>query len=90
MVNIIITICVNFSLIDIFPFDDPFVELLKATGDETSNYVEMLLLPVMTAASGLMGKSCVYTQRLNLNYKEPNILWTCVSANPGMYLNLMA
>lgn len=63
--------------------NDVFYKLLKATGDETSNYVEMLLLPVLTSVSGLMAKSTVYTQRQNFNFKQPNNLWSCVAAEPG-------
>ena len=59
-----------------------FKQMLEKLSRSTSNNVEMLLLPVLTAASGMMGTSVVRTHS-DKNFKEKNILWTCTAAATG-------
>ena len=57
-------------------------ELLINAAKSTSNYVEMLLLPTLTAVCGLMGRSKARTHE-DKNFQEINIIWSCVAAAPG-------
>lgn len=43
----------------------------------------MIFLPTMTCISGLMGKCVIKTHREEINFQEPNILWSAVAAPPG-------
>jgi len=59
------------------------VKLLDETSKEASVNISMLLLPVLTIVSGLMGISTVSTHRDEINFTEPNIIWSAVAAPPG-------
>ncbi|KAF6017304.1 hypothetical protein EB796_024371 [Bugula neritina] len=61
----------------------PLLKLLDETSKEASVNISMLLLPVLTIVSGLMGISTVSTHRDEINFSEPNIIWSAVAAPPG-------
>ena len=60
-----------------------FKDILRTSANQTANYIMTLLLPVLTVISGLMGVSTVKTHRREIDFQEPNILWTCVASPPG-------
>lgn len=57
--------------------------LLKELADSVSCKMDMVLLPVLTASCSLMGMAQAKTHREDINFVEPNIMWTCVAAEPG-------
>lgn len=62
---------------------DALNKLIQCIADSTSCYPNMFLLPLLTTVSGLMGVSFVRTNRSGTNLEEPNIIWSCVAAEPG-------
>lgn len=60
--------------------------LLKRTADACSCHISMFFLPLITTVCGLMGISVAKTHRENINFEEPNIIWSCVAAEPGNFL----
>ena len=59
--------------------------LLDTMGKSVSCHKEMLYLPLMTCVCSLMGKAEVTVRRENVRFKEPNVLWSFVAADPGIY-----
>lgn len=68
-----------------FITNDKLLQLLKDISDGASCYIDMILWPLLTAASSLMGISTAKTHRNDIFFAEPNVLWTCVAAEPGMF-----
>ena len=59
------------------------VELFQNMADSASCEVDMFLLPLLTTVCGLMGIAVAETHRKNITFQEPNIIWSCVAAEPG-------
>lgn len=59
-------------------------ELLQKVADGTGCSIDMFFLPLLTAICGLMGVSVAKTHKKKIHFEEPNIIWSCVAAEPGM------
>lgn len=57
--------------------------MVLAAAAQTSTFLAAMFLPVLTVVSGLMGLSVCKTHRDEIDFDQPNILWTCVIAPPG-------
>lgn len=74
----------NEKLEEILGHHSKLMILLNDTAAAASCRVDMILLPVLTAASGLMNTSVATTHRTDIVFEEPNVIWSCVAATPGM------
>ena len=61
-------------------------DIIKKLCSSVVSDTGMVYLPLLTIIAGLMSKSTAITHRTNINFQEPNILWTCVAAEPGKKL----
>lgn len=66
-----------------FPAEDKLGKVFTGTAAEASVYPSMIVLPCLTSLSSLMGKAVIITHKPQLNFIEPNVLWTAVAAPPG-------
>lgn len=64
--------------------NDKIVSLLERMSNSASCYISMFFLPLLTTVCGLMGISEARTHREDIDFQEPNIIWSCVAAEPGM------
>lgn len=66
---------------DVFERGCPLGAVIRGTAESVQvlSHMSMLVLPVLTVVSGLMGKCQLHSTTRT----EPNILWTAVAADPG-------
>lgn len=65
--------------------NDSLFKLLQSSADSAACNINMMFLPLMSTCAGLMCVSTAVTHRRGVKLREPNILWTCVAADPGIY-----
>lgn len=58
-------------------------KLLQDTANLASCEIDMFFLPLISTCCGLMGISSAITHREKIMFEEPNIIWTCIAAEPG-------
>lgn len=63
---------------------DILFNLLESSADSAACNINMLFLPLISTCAGLMSVSTAVTHRRSMKLKEPNIIWTCVAAEPGI------
>ena len=66
---------------------DMLAKLRQEVARCASCEIDMLFLPLLSTCCGLMGTLLIRTHREKIMIEEPNILWSCVAAEPGITLN---
>ena len=65
---------------------EALAKLMTSLAVSASCDIDMFFLPLVTTCCGLMGISKAVTHREDIFFEEPNIIWSCVAAEPGKQL----